>query len=278
MRVTENPARVTIVALAMAGLLAVAVFGKIRARTFAHGLVAVEALLAAWLVSGRAQEAALVAAAILFGSFAAGLGARRFRGQRTSSCSCFGAEKTRPTMLLAARAAALAAVCAFGATNPGTPDRTVIATGAVGVLAVAVAVLSVLVIGLYRQVGVLHARIGPRMPLEIDEEGPPIGAAAPSLAGLVGEGGVLIAFLGVGCRVCVTLEPALRRLPDEGLDVRIVYDIEAPADFAAWNVPGTPFLVHVVDGVVRSKGLVNTVEEIDALLSIGYAREAHAAR
>jgi hypothetical protein len=269
---------VTIIAPVTAAILAIAVFGKLRAREYAHGLVIVEGLLVIWLLSGRAQQAALACAALLFGTFAGVLAVRRLRGRRRTSCSCFGAAKLRSTTFLAVRAGALAAFAALGAADPPLPGERTAVIAALAALAMAVAALAVLVAALYRQVGILHARIGPRRPLEIAEEGPPLGSAAPPLAGLQEEGSVLVAFLGVGCRICIDLEPALRRLGDDELGVRVVYDVESPETLEAWNVPGTPFLVHVADGVVRSKGLVNTVEEIDALLEIGYAREAHAAR
>jgi hypothetical protein len=46
--------------------------------------------------------------------------------------------------------------------------------------------------------------------------------------------------------------------------------------FARWNVPGTPFVVHLVDGIVAAKGTVNTLEELETLLDTGRAR-IHAA-
>jgi hypothetical protein len=267
---------VTIVALGTAGVLALAVAGKLRARQWTHGLVVLEALLALWLVSGWQTQAALAASALVFGSFTVVLTARRLRGRRRSTCACFGAPRTRSTTYLAARAGALAVVAAIGAADPPRPaDRTIVA-GMLVALTLAVAALSVLVAALYRQVGILHARTGPRRPLEIADEGPEIGAPAPPLAGVDEAGSLLVAFLGVSCRICMELEPALRRLGDDELAVRVVYDVEEPGTLDAWNVPGTPFLVHVVGGIVRSKGLVNTVEEIDALLQIGFARDAHA--
>jgi len=56
-----------------------------------------------------------------------------------------------------------------------------------------------------------------------------------------------------------------------------VYEGEEAAAFARWNVPGSPYAAHVVDGVVAAKGLVNTLEQLDALIATGSARRAHAA-
>jgi hypothetical protein len=41
-------------------------------------------------------------------------------------------------------------------------------------------------------------------------------------------------------------------------------------------VPGTPFLVHVVDGFAAAKGTVNSLEQLDGLVALGTARMDHA--
>jgi hypothetical protein len=62
----------------------------------------------------------------------------------------------------------------------------------------------------------------------------------------------------------------------QGLSVRVVEEEQEEDAFARWNVPGTPFVVHLVDGVVAAKGTVNTLEELELLLDTGRAR-VHAA-
>ena len=52
---------------------------------------------------------------------------------------------------------------------------------------------------------------------------------------------------------------------------------EDPEAFAAFRVPGTPFVVFAVDGVVAGKGLVNTLEQIEELIATGQERVAAAA-
>ena len=69
----------------------------------------------------------------------------------------------------------------------------------------------------------------------------------------------------------------MRALAREGIAVRIAYEQEEHAAFARWNVPGAPFVVHVADGVVAAKGLVNTLEQLDGLIATGRSRRAHAA-
>jgi hypothetical protein len=273
----------TLLRLGLAAVLAAAAVGKLRDRERAAGplprplavpLALAEAALAAWLASGVAPRAAALAAAALLGAFAAGLVALRVRGSRRVRCACFGRSGEHATLLLAARAALLAAVAAATAAPPPRPSLVTALAIAVVVLAACVAALGVLLLALYRQVGTLALRVAPRAPLELEAEGPPLGVPAPALAGLEGSGSELVAFLGVGCRVCGTLEPSLRALDREALPVRIVWDVDDPAAVERWNVPGTPFAVHVVDGVVAAKGLANTLEELEHMVAAGAARTA----
>ena len=136
--------------------------------------------------------------------------------------------------------------------------------------------LALLVLALYRQVGVLTLRLGPRVPLELAEEGPPLGAPAPALDHLGRHGPELVVFSSPGCRLCRQLASGVAALAREGLPVRVVQEDEEADVFERWNVPGTPFVVHVVDGQVAAKGTVNTLEEIDELLAVGRNR-VHAA-
>ena len=54
--------------------------------------------------------------------------------------------------------------------------------------------------------------------------------------------------------------------------MRVVEEEQEGDVFEDWNVPGTPFVVHAVDGVVAAKGTVNTLEELETLLDAGRAR------
>ena len=232
--------------------------------------------LAAWLASGVAPRAAGLAATALFAAFAVHLVLARARGARRLPCNCFGAGAERPAWLLIARALGLAALAALVALAPPTPARDDLLVAAVALLTLAVMALAVLVLALYRQVGVLALRIAPRHALELEDEGPELGADAPELAALARDGEELVAFLGAGCRVCHELEPSLRALRREGMSVHLVYDVEDEDAILRWEVPGTPFVVAVTDGRVVAKGTVNTLEEIEGLLALGRARLAHA--
>jgi hypothetical protein len=138
-------------------------------------------------------------------------------------------------------------------------------------------VLGALVLALYRQVGVLTLRVGPGVALELAEEGPVLGEAAPELEALAETGPELAVFFSPGCRLCRQLAPAVRALARDGLPVHVIYENEEPETFERWAIPGTPFAVHVVDGIVVAKGTVNTLEQLEQLLAVGAERGAYAA-
>lgn len=236
--------------------------------------------VATLLAADIATPAAGIAVAALGGLFTAFLIRARMRGRRRTTCGCFGGARSAGTLMLAARATVLGAsggAVAIGlpAVEPFTADgwRTV-AIAVLGALAVA---LTLAVLALYRQVGVLSLRLGPRTALELDEEGPPIGHPAPLLEGLNRRGSELVAFVSLNCRMCIEVVPGLRALAKEGIPVHWLREDTHEEVFERWGAPGTPFVVHVVDGVVRAKGLVNTLEQIDWVIDVGTERERLAA-
>ncbi len=249
-------------------------------RPAAVALVATELALGVLVLVPPTARAAGVGTAALGLVFAASLGAMRLRGRRRAPCRCFGGARERPVAVLAARALALAlagALVAGGVLDRPGPSSETFVAGALVVLAAAVAVLIVLVLALYRQVGVLEGRLGPRAALELAEEGPPLGRPAPRHSALSRRGPELLAFSSPGCRLCAEIAPALAALEREGLTVHAVKEDEEPAVFAAFGVPGTPFVVYLDDGLVAAKGLVNTLEQIEELISMGEGRMRAAA-
>ena len=94
-----------------------------------------------------------------------------------------------------------------------------------------------LVLALFRQVGVLEARLGPRAALELAEEGPPLGRPAPPLLALERTGPELVSFASPGCRLCAEIAPALRALERDGLTVHAVNEGRDAEAFAAYAVP-----------------------------------------
>jgi hypothetical protein len=223
-------------------------------------------------------EAAALVALSLGGLFVAALGSVRARGVRRLRCGCFGA-KERSTDLLLLRALGFTGLAAFGAfaeVEVAGPSGDALVVAALVVLGVAVLLLGALVLALYRQVGVLSMRLGPGVALELAEEGPAVGDVAPELDGLNRVGEELVAFFSPDCRLCRAIAPGVRAFEREGMPVRTVYENEEPAAFERWTVPGTPFLVHVVDGFVAAKGTVNSLEQLDGLVALGGARIEHA--
>ena len=209
----------------------------------------------------------------LGGLFMAALVWVRMRGVRRLDCGCFGS-KERSVEFLLGRASgftALAALAAFPF-DVSSPTRDTVVAVALIVLGVAVVVLGALVLALYRQVGILTLRVGPGVALELAEEGPPVGEQAPLLEGLGRAGSELAVFFSPGCRLCRQLAPAVRALGREGIDAHVVYENEDAESFERWAVPGTPFAVHVVDGIVAAKGTVNTLEQLEQLITVGTER------
>ncbi len=163
--------------------------------------------------------------------------------------------------------------------------------------------LAVVVVALARQIGTLHLRLGPRGALEIDAEGPPLGESLPPMqtwdtsGGRVVLGGAgeaqLLLFVSPGCRMCEEVLPSLpviassHRLapyvvsdlsPDETRAAYGTRDLGAPlvpssAAARSYRVPGTPYALVVDDGgIVRAKGTINNLEQMEGLLDTASRR------
>lgn len=142
-------------------------------------------------------------------------------------------------------------------------------------------VLTVIVVALARQVGTLHLRLGPRGALEIDTEGPQIGEAPPPLLARSTEGTRvqiggpgsrrLVLFSSATCSVCREVAPGVPvAAAAAAMASTVVHDEEAER---AWGVPGTPFLVVLDEtGVVRAKGTVNNLEQVEGLIDTAAER------
>jgi methylamine dehydrogenase accessory protein MauD len=171
------------------------------------------------------------------------------------------------------------------------------------VLWLLVVALAAVVVALARQIGTLHMRLGPRGALEVDDEGPPLGEAPDPLDTVATDGaaitiggpgqGQLIMFVSPSCNLCREVLPALAataagaglkpyvvadsesdsldaELAPRRLKAPVVADVRVPKRF---EIPGTPYIV-VMDsmGVVRAKGTVNNLEQLEGLVDTAARR------
>ena len=149
------------------------------------------------------------------------------------------------------------------------------------VLWLLVVVLSIVVIALARQVGTLHLRLGPRGALEIDDEGPALGQPLPAVEAAVADGARvllggagrprLVLFASETCAVCREVSPGIPAAAAAGrLESLVVHDTGAEETL---GVPGTPFVVVLDEaGVVRAKGTVNNLEQVEGLVDTANRR------
>ncbi|MEN9627771.1 MAG: methylamine dehydrogenase accessory protein MauD [Pseudomonadota bacterium] len=174
-------------------------------------------------------------------------------------------------------------------------------TVSVVLLWLAVIALGVMLWALSRQVGVLFERVAPMGAL-ITDAGPAVGDASPSFnlrgiqseavqIGGPGERPTLLFFLSPTCPVCKKLIPVLKALVrDERRHLQVVLasDGEAAEHLRFVNEQGLQSMPYVLStelgmgyrvsrlpyavlldaqGVVASKGLVNSREQLDSLLN-----------
>jgi methylamine dehydrogenase accessory protein MauD len=164
---------------------------------------------------------------------------------------------------------------------------------------VGVVVLGVLVVALAREVGALHLRLGPRGALEIDTEGPELGAQVPPLVGTALDGrpvriggpgaARLYLFASPTCGLCRDVLPAMPALLRRGVEGAVVAEaptrdleswgrlgievVSSPESFVAYAVPGTPYAVVVDErGVVAAKGTPNDPSQLEGLLDTARRR------
>ncbi len=136
----------------------------------------------------------------------------------------------------------------------------------------AVLVLGVTVVALLRQIGVLHLRVAP-MGVHFAGEGPELDEPAPVIdldVDYAEADLTLLAFTSPTCEICASLKPDLERLErhyDE-LRLRFIGHEDDPRSFADFNVRSTPYLVAIDgDGVVRSRGVANTIDQVEEMLA-----------
>jgi glutaredoxin len=143
--------------------------------------------------------------------------------------------------------------------------------GTVWILWASVLVLGFTVVALLRQIGVLHTRIAP-MGVHFAGEGPELDGPAPEADGVdyAASTFTLLAFTSPTCEICAKLKPALLRIGGayDEIDVRLVDHGDEPDLFTRFRVRSTPYLVAVDrDGIVRSRGIANTLDQVEEMLA-----------
>ncbi|WP_431484343.1 methylamine dehydrogenase accessory protein MauD [Pseudomonas solani] len=159
--------------------------------------------------------------------------------------------------------------------------------------------LAFAVMGLVRQIGVLHARLAPAGALMMDK-GVAVGDAAPKVTaadrsgrpvnfGYAGEKSQLLFFLSPTCPICKSLLPAIRSIAKEQADrLEVIYvsdgDMNAQAALIrefkledatyvvgpevgmTYQIGKLPYAALIDKaGTLRAKGLVNSREHLDSL-------------
>lgn len=239
-------------------------------------LIAVELALAAGVAAGL--DAAAVAASAFALAGAAVLGRALSEGREGTPCGCFGA-RSKVSRLGVVRNLALAA--AFLAL-PFVPHTDLsadawLATG-LAIALLAVVALTVVVLALAREVGMLRLAVGPQSALEVPEEGPALGADSglaghldprvdPSVLGLA-------VFTSDGCRMCQQLKPAIRAL---GRDPHVsLVELDEVRDADRWrslDIPGSPFAIALdAGGRVLAKGTFNSLGQLESVLATAERR------
>lgn len=258
-------------------------FASPRVQTTVLGVTAlVELGLAAGIAAGSATAAYTAAGLMLV--FAGALAGALRMGSRGLPCPCFGAHgRVGPAAIV--RNLLLAATCA-ALPFVETVELSTQAWLAIGlaIALVGVAVLTVAVLALMREIGLLRLRLPPEAALEVLSEGPELGRFAPIVDRFVISEGTRVAlavFSSPGCRLCQALEPGLASFAKTpGLAVR-VFDEERDRD--AWEelaVPGSPYAVAMdLDGTVRAKGTFNSLAQLASVVAAAERRaeaSAHA--
>ena len=136
--------------------------------------------------------------------------------------------------------------------------------------------LSVMVVALLRQIGVLHTRLRP-LGVHFAGEGPERLVPAPPVPGVdYGRHTMtLLAFSSPTCQVCAELLPSLRVMERQYDDLALV-ELELGERwmpvFSAFNVRSTPYVVTVDRaGIVQGRGVANSLEQVEVLVEEGLA-------
>lgn len=234
------------------------------------GVPLAELAVGACLVLGLAEAG--WAALGLLAVFSVALGLELATGSAPPACGCLVPGGGRPGPLSLVRNAVLGVAAAAVGLGVDVHLGEAFWVASYVLLWVAVAALALLVVALYRQVGVLHMRVAPTGAFEHDAESLPLGDPAPD-----GMAGSLVVFTSVTCPICAQIAHGLGALQSDH-DIPVVHarddDPWGAELHREFGVPGTPYAVYVDgEGLVRAKGGVNTLEQLEGLVLTGRNRE-----
>jgi hypothetical protein len=143
--------------------------------------------------------------------------------------------------------------------------------------------LTVVVLALAREVGVLRMSVDPRGALEIAHEGPELGGHTELIeafgSDLAERGLGLAVFTSEGCSMCKALSPAITSLArDPHVALRRFDEVEDAGAWALADVPGSPYAVAIgTDGTVLAKGTFNSAAQLESVLATAERRRRAAA-
>ena len=238
------------------------------------GLIGAEATLGVLVGAGLGWAAQ--GAAVLMTAGAAAQLAALVAGRGGAPCGCFGA-RGRIGNASIGRAVLLAAALSLLPVLPRSEPSTDgwLAIGLGFALAGLVA-LTVVVLALAREVGMLRLAVPQTGALEVAHEGPEIGARSVLAAAFELRPGRLglAVFTSEGCGMCRALAPAIARFGEHPSVELRTFDEVADADaWAAADVPGSPFAVALdADGTVLAKGTFNTGAQLESVLAAAERR------
>jgi methylamine dehydrogenase accessory protein MauD len=164
------------------------------------------------------------------------------------------------------------------------------------------------VMGLVRQIGVLHGRLAPAGALMMDK-GVAVNEAAPQVTasdrngrpvnfGYAGEKNQLLFFLSPTCPICKSLLPAIKSIAKEQadrLDVVFISDgdmdaqqklirehkledatyVVGPEVGMTYQIGKLPYAALIdKTGTLRAKGLVNSREHLDSLFEVEHLKKS----
>ena len=261
-------------AQARAALATYGVRGETPAKAVWGGLIAVELVLG--VAVGAGSTLAANAAALFMAGAATAQIAAILAGRTGAPCACFGANG-KVGKASAGRAVLLAAAFALlpllERSEPTTDEWQTF--GLIGAL-LAIGALTVVVLALAREVGMLRLAVPQAGALEIAHEGPEVGAQSALFeASELGPDRIgLAVFTSEGCGLCRVLAPTVQRFgAHPSVVLRTFDEVEHAAQWEAADVPGSPFAVALAaDGTVLAKGTFNSGAQLESVLATAERR------